>query len=115
MGSSLLYGVYATHTDPDDLPAYNYVGARKSKAGAQTLAEKFLGKRIYGFKKVGDAYGKDILETWPDKSGDPVAKLEFGWHDPERSKEIEREMGRVKRSHTRTATRPSLPPGTTRG
>lgn len=45
------YGVYVTGLDPDAPESLEYAGVRKTLRGAQTLAEKHIG-RIWGFRSV---------------------------------------------------------------
>jgi hypothetical protein len=101
MGSSRLYGVWATHTDPEDLPYFNYVGARKTLAGAQGLAEKTVGRRLHGYFRQSD--GSLVSHTSLDKLGaeTPHVRIEEGWYDEDRAKKINAKV--------------ALPPGTRRG
>jgi len=49
--------------------------------GAQSLAEKYLKRRIYGWKKVGDQVFETRRTRVPeiDRVTEPIVKIEYGW------------------------------------
>ena len=71
---ALVYKVYLQGTDPDDPDYFGYVGERASLLGAQSLAEKKLKQRIYGYFARGQSMGRSILETSNDG---PRARLVY--------------------------------------
>ena len=54
------YNVYVSHVDPDDPAYFGLIGARATLAGAQALAERVLGRKIYGFFRAGAPGSKDL-------------------------------------------------------
>ena len=46
------WGVWATHTDPDDPASYNRVGFAKSRAGAVAVVARLRGRPVHGTVKV---------------------------------------------------------------
>jgi hypothetical protein len=56
------WGVWATHSDPEDLAAYNRVGFSKSKSGAVAIVRRLSGRHVTGMFKVSD--GQNDLFPW---------------------------------------------------
>lgn len=60
----------------DPIEGEETVGYRQTQAGAQALAAKHCGERIYGWFARGRAYGKEILEV--EVKG-VTYRLTYGW------------------------------------
>jgi hypothetical protein len=58
----MAFSVYASGTDPEDPDYFAYYGSRATKGGAEALAEKILGKRIYGWYAT-TRFGYPALES----------------------------------------------------
>jgi hypothetical protein len=56
------WGVWATHTDPEDLESYNRVGFAKSRGGAVAIVRRLSGRPVTGMFKVSD--GQKDMQPW---------------------------------------------------
>jgi hypothetical protein len=99
---AIVYNVFVNHADPEDPDYFAFVGHRATLAGAQTLAEKKLGKKIYGYYRRGDSMGKAILFTGVESDRGKQAKILYdhawgpasGSRDPRRAGHMRRDTGR---------------------
>ena len=58
------WGVWATHSDPDDLASYNRVGFSKTRRGAVAIVARLRGQPVYEMTKVSDGQRSMDTEVW---------------------------------------------------
>lgn len=82
--AGMVYNVYVTGLDPDDPDSFGYYGNRASLRGAQTLAEKGVKGRVYGWYARGKT-SKEILET--NEVNGRRARIVYDWPASSRSRD----------------------------